>query len=186
MLVLFARACYNGMPDGGLFGKEGITMAFTTADLLESLRFSRTYFLKHLRGLREEQWDWKPYPECKSIRETLIHLMQDDLVSQQFGDACEPDYSSVEREVATQVQGKDIDGILSALDAGHQALLDLLRSRYTDTPLDAEIVLWGAPLKLGQALAYLSAEDYYHAGQVAFVRMAMDPSWDYYAAVYGS
>jgi hypothetical protein len=52
-------------------------------------------------------------------------------------------------------------------------------------PLDAEVALWGTPQKLGRAIAYLTAEDFYHAGQIAFIRMASDPEWDYYACVYG-
>ena len=32
-------------------------MAFTFADLIGSLRASRSSFHKHLAGLREDQWD---------------------------------------------------------------------------------------------------------------------------------
>jgi uncharacterized damage-inducible protein DinB len=46
--------------------------------LIESIHASRKYFLNHIKGLRQDQWDWKPFPECKSIRETLAHLVMDD------------------------------------------------------------------------------------------------------------
>lgn len=53
-------------------------MAFDVDSLIEGVRESRRFFLKHLKGLRDDQWEWKPYPECKSIRETLAHLVSDD------------------------------------------------------------------------------------------------------------
>lgn len=56
-------------------------MAFTAAELIDGVRHSRRHFLKHLRGLRDDQWDWKPYPECKSIRETLAHLVWVDRIA---------------------------------------------------------------------------------------------------------
>lgn len=43
-------------------------MAFDINTLVQGVRESRRYFLKHLNGLRDDQWDWKPYPQCKSIR----------------------------------------------------------------------------------------------------------------------
>ena len=30
----------------------------------------------------------------------------------------------------------------------------------------------------------ISSEDYYHAGQITFIRMATDPQWDYYRSIY--
>lgn len=53
-------------------------MALTLDDLIASFLFRRTRFLKHVDGLQEDQWDWKPYPECKSVRETVAHLIVDD------------------------------------------------------------------------------------------------------------
>lgn len=53
-------------------------MAFTLQDLIEAVQGSRRHFLKHPEGLRENQWDWQPYPQCKSIRETLMHLLGND------------------------------------------------------------------------------------------------------------
>ena len=50
--------------------------------------------------------------------------------------------------------------------------------------MDTEVSAYGTPMKLGRAIAHLSSEDFYHAGQVAFIRIATDPSWDYYAVIY--
>ena len=155
-------------------------MAFTLADVLEGVRSSRAFFHKHLEGLREDQWDWKPYPECKSIRETLAHLIVNDRAALlSLAHAGEPDYHGLRAEV-----GNDLDRLLAALRESHARLLGTIEARYAGASLDAEIRIWGSPMKLGRGVAYLSSEDFYHAGQVAFIRMATDPSWDYYGLIY--
>ena len=53
-------------------------MSAILEDLIASLEKSRSHLLKHFRGLADDQWDWKPFPECKSLRETLQHLIIDD------------------------------------------------------------------------------------------------------------
>ena len=160
-------------------------MAFTFEDLIDSLRASRSNFHKHLEGLRDDQWDWKPYPECKSIRETLIHLVVDDRAALAALDSTdEPDYEGLVN-TATADAGEDITHLKSLLDTSFTTLLEQLISRYADAPLDTEISVFGSPKKLGVALPYFSSEDYYHTGQVAFIRMASDPTWNYYAAIYG-
>ena len=159
-------------------------MAFTFEDLLESLRASRSHFHKHLAGLRDDQWDWKPYPECKSIRETLIHLVVDDRAAM---DAIEkngePDYEALVA-TATADAGSDIRHLKSLTDESFSRLLGILTAKYADAPLDTEVNVFGSLKKLGVAIPFYSSEDYYHTGQVAFIRMASDPAWNYYAAIY--
>lgn len=53
-------------------------MSITIDDLIGGLERSRSHLLRHLKGVKESQWDWKPYPEAKSLRETLQHLVIDD------------------------------------------------------------------------------------------------------------
>lgn len=160
-------------------------MAFTLDDLLEGLRNSRKFFFKHLEGLKQEQWDWKPYPECKSIRETLIHLIVDDRAAiESLNTNKEPDYLGLS-DATFAAAPADLAQIRALLDESHAELLALIQSRYRDAPLDAEINVFGTNMKLGNGVPYLSIEDCYHAGQVAYIRMASDPSWDYYAALYG-
>ncbi len=38
-------------------------MAYDIECIIDGIRESRRYFLKHIKGVREDQWDWKPYPE---------------------------------------------------------------------------------------------------------------------------
>ncbi len=60
-----------------------------------------------------------------------------------------------------------------------------LRERYGTSELDEKVLIWGEERELGAALAFLTSEDYYHAGQVAFIRMATNPEWDYYGEIFG-
>ncbi|HEY3268947.1 MAG TPA: DinB family protein [Armatimonadota bacterium] len=155
-------------------------MPYTVADALEQTRAARQHFLKHLAGLTDEQWDWKPYAECNSIRQTIAHLIVDDragldtLKSGEF-----PDYESF-KPAETET-----DALLARLEESHCALTGYIGSQLADTPLETEIRFHGETMKLGAALGLLNTEDYYHAGQVAFIRLATDPKWDYYAAIYG-
>ena len=160
-------------------------MAFTFEDLIDSLRASRSNFHKHLKGLHDDQWDWKPYTECKSIRETLVHLIQDDYAAvEAIEKNSEPDYETL-MAAAAALAAHDIDYLKALSETSFTALLELLISRYAAAPLDVEICVYGLMKKLGVAIPLFSSEDYYHTGQVAFIRMASDPTWNYYAAIYG-
>jgi uncharacterized damage-inducible protein DinB len=165
--------------------KKEEKMAFTAGDLIEAVQKSRKYFLKHLEGIRDDQWDWKPFPECKSIRETLVHLIVDDWAAlQSFQTKEEPDYEGLSNQTASETSGASLEQIRTILTDSHERLCAYLNATFVNSPLDTEVTLWGSTTKLGRALAYLPSEDFYHAGQVAFIRMATDPQWDYYASIY--
>lgn len=154
-------------------------MSYILEDMLSGLIASRQMFFKHLEGLREDQWDWKPYAECFSIRQTLRHLILDDRAAvNSLETGKEPDYE------ALRAYDHDIAVLRVLLDESHQNLLSCLRRHYTDAPHDTEICVWGSWYKLPSGIAYFSSEDFYHMGQVAFIRMASDPTWDYYGAIY--
>lgn len=155
-------------------------MAVGTSEMIQPLEGAREWLLKHLKGLRDDQWTWKPYPECKSIAETIAHLISNDRAAMQsFETGLEPDYEAV------QEAERDPEKLLKMAEGTRSSLISLIRSKFGDAPLDAEVSLFGMSMKLYQALALLACEEYYHIGQVAFIRMATDPSWDYYAAVFG-
>ncbi len=155
-------------------------MALTLEDMLGGLRDSRRHFLKHLEGLTEEQWDWQVHPECKTIRVTLAHLIQDDLAALEA--LQKDDHPNYE---AAAVAERDLTRLQTMLDESHQALLIYLETHYAEAPLDTVVHAYGWPMKLGRAIGFLSSEDYYHSGQVAYIRLATDPTWNYYSAIYG-
>lgn len=156
-------------------------MAHDIECIVEGIRESRRFFLRHIEDVREDQWDWKPYPECKSIRETLAHLVTDDRASiAMLRDGSITDWDAVE------VHETDVPKLLDLLNQSHGEYCAFVRDRYADTPLDTEIDFFTGKTKLGLAIAGISSEDHYHAGQIAFIRMATDPEWDYYQAIYDS
>jgi len=155
-------------------------MPYCASDVAASLRASRRHFLRHLVGLAPDQWDWKPYPECMSVRETLAHLVCDDRAAlEALQTGREPDYA------AHQEAERDIEALRGMLDRSHDMLCEAIERDLVDKAIDAEVSAYGAPVKLGALAVILCSEDYYHAGQVAYIRQATDPSWDYYQAIYG-
>ncbi len=156
-------------------------MAYDFLDVLNGIKDSRKNFLKHIDGITAEQWSWKPYPEAKSIAETVAHLITDDRVAlYSLETSKEPTYSTA------QVAERDPVMLLALLDQSHGALTAYLIEHFSKSPLDQEVCAWGLNMKLGKACAFISSEDYYHAGQAAYIRIATDPTWDYYDAIYGS
>lgn len=155
-------------------------MAFDIDSLIEGIRESRRYFLKHIKGLREDQWDWKPYPGCKTIRETLAHLVSDDRAFVAIlRDGEVTDYGAFEEHET------DVPKLLTLLNESSEELCAFIKDQFAGVALDTEISFFFGKTKLGLAIAGISSEDYYHAGQVAFIRMATDPEWDYYRFIYG-
>lgn len=154
-------------------------MAYTLEDTLEVIKSSRKHFLRHLKGIKPEQLTWKPYAECKNVIETLAHLITDDKAAMDSMESGkEPNYD------ALMVTETDPEKLLQMMGESHLALLNYIQTKYANTPLDTEILIWGSPMKLASAAPLISSEDYYHAGQVAFIRMATDPGWDYYGTIY--
>jgi hypothetical protein len=160
-------------------------MSITPLDLIDTLAAARGSFLRHLDGLSDEGWAWKPYPEAKNIYETLAHLRVDDLMAlESLQTGGEPGYEAATEMVAPSLsQGRE--ALLQHLADSHAALLTYLRDNYADAPLDTPICVWGSVKPVAVGIPFLSSEDYYHAGQVAFIRLAQDPTWDYYASIYG-
>jgi hypothetical protein len=161
-------------------------MALTLDDLLDGLRASRLFFYKHISGLTDEQWSWKPYPECKSVTRTIVHLVANDRAAlQSLATNAEPEYEQIS-EAATVEAAGDRDRALAMLQQSHDQLCAAIAARFGSAPMDAEMCAWGSVKKLPVAVGYLSSEDFYHAGQVAFIRLATDPSWDYLGQIYGT
>ncbi len=154
--------------------------------VVERLKASRRHFLKHVQGVTDEQSNWKPYPNCLSINETLRHLRVDDLAamdSMETGE--EPKYEEIQQRVQADSGSLGMEDLLKLLAESHDLLVKYIETKYENQSLDAEICVWGNRMPLVLGVPYLSGEDYYHAGQVAFIRQATDPSWNYYGEIYG-
>lgn len=154
-------------------------MAYDLETAIAGIRASREFFLSHIKGVRDDQWDWKPYPECKSIREIIAHLISDDRAFIEIlGKGEIADHSALEEKE------RDLAKLLDMLSKSHESLCAFVRYKFANTPLDTPVSFFSGEEPLSTAIAGISSEDFYHAGQVAFIRMATDPKWDYYASIY--
>jgi|SRR5579862_8412624 len=152
----------------------------TLRQALEAKGASRDYFLKHLEGMREYQWDFKPFAECKSALQTLQHLIIDDQAAvEALRTGVEPDFEAYQPTEGSHEE------LLQALQASHAELLAEIAARYPNPDEASPICIWGNQHPFRSGVAWLSSEDFYHAGQIAFIRMASDATWDYYGAIYG-
>ena len=168
--------------------KRETHMTFELNDLTQTARESRDNFVKLLDGLSDEQWTWKPYQECKSIRETLIHMIGSDrLMKQALHDPSQPiDWAGYFGAIASELSETANSDLIPILRDSHSEALHALTTVTEGLPLDAPLAIFGQhPRKLGVVAASLTSENMYHSGQVAYIRMATDPAWDYYAAMYG-
>jgi uncharacterized damage-inducible protein DinB len=155
-------------------------MSSSIQTILEPLTIARSHFLKHIKDLKEDQWDFKPFPNTMTIRDTLRHLVIDDLSAlDSLQTGAHPDYDSF------TVEDETVEALLERMTSARQALIDELTSKIEESGEAIQICTWGEMRPLHVGVAYLTSEDYYHTGQVGFLRQASDPDWDYYASVYG-
>ncbi len=147
-------------------------MAFDIDDMIDNMHGALKFFLAHLTGLRDDQWDWKPAPACRSIREMLTHL-------------CETYEDKAALEGALAQPHPDISQVQTLFEAAAKQDYTRLQARYAETPLDAEIAIAGGDwflrrerVKAGTLLARRAWEECYHTGQVVYIRLATNPDWN--------
>jgi hypothetical protein len=145
-------------------------MAAGLEEVLSELSRSQKFYRAHLNGIQAGEWDWKPFPACRSIREILNHWVDsfaaEDTALRSALDPAVPDVAVIQRLM--REAGR-------RYSAGFQ-------QRYEGAAMD-DLCLEGRN-RVGAVLASLGAEDNYHAGQIAFIRLAIDPEWDWVKAVH--
>ena len=154
-------------------------VALELDDLSDTMHGALRFFLAHLNGLRENQWDWKLSSSCRSIREILRHLC-----------GTYEDKAALEAELAQPLP--EIVQVQKLFEAAAKADYARLCERYRNTPLETEVTIVGGDwflgrdsVRVGTLLARRAWEECYHTGQVVFIRLATDPDWDQEGEVYG-
>ena len=152
---------------------------YSIIDLLDNMEGALRFFLTHLNGLRDYQWDWRPSLACRSIRDILLHLSE-----------TYEDKDALREELTRSVP--DVGRVQALCEVGAKNDFEKLRAKYADTPLDFEVGVVGGDLFLGRStvrvgtlLARRAWEECYHTGQVAYIRLATDPDWNLDQEVYG-
>ena len=144
-------------------------MAAGLEAILDNLSRSQRFFRAHLNGIQDPQWDWKPFPACRSIREILVH----------WAETFSADDNAL--RLALQPDVPDVALVQRLMKEGGLRYATGFREQYSDAAMDS---LFPNGLAVGTVLASLSSEDNYHAGQIAFIRLATDPEWDWVKAVH--
>ena len=134
----------------------------TATDLLKTQIDDAAYQLgKALEGMTDEQMDAKPLPTMMSAREQADHLCECYI-------AC-----------AKMVAGQEHEwGSYSAPDKTWAALISEMWSLRSAAE---RAVLAGDDKALGLGSSFLASHDTYHVGQLAALRIAVDPAWDPYS-----
>ena len=78
----------------------------------------------------------------------------------------------------TTSRSTDRESLLEHLPVSHETLCGCIAVTVSGTPLDADVCVYGETRERGD-LPFLASKDYYHAGQIAVIRMATGPGWDY-------
>ncbi len=123
-----------------------------------------------LNGLSEQQLNWKPAPESRSISEIYRHLIRVDAwFLKQF-----------QIQPAVQDPGETHAAhLLDSLRQSHQYVLDLLRA--CQTPADLRRQSPAPELAghntLAEAIIHMAQHYLYHLAQVIYLRRAQDRAW---------
>lgn len=132
-------------------------------------------FQAAVRGLTEEEALWQP-PAYKgfswsngSILQIIFHVGADKLVqmSHAFGEGS-LDWNAAERRF--KGMGANLHAALQIAQEGYEAVLDALEA-LSDEDLLVERPIWGGHrMPTGEVFQMLVEHDYYHAGQIRYVR----------------
>ncbi len=139
--------------------------------LVRDLRASREFLMRHLRGLADFGWDYKPEAAPRSIREIVSHLIDDDA-------------QAIANLGGIAAADNNVKDPIRALEASSEAVIRALREQWKDDPSGAEKRLHGDGPSVATGVTYLQIEDYYHAGQIAWLRLGIEEDWDQETVVY--
>jgi hypothetical protein len=137
-----------------------------TMDLKDVLKYqleSTGYQVdKVLEGLPEDQWDARLREDCMSPKEAVAHLIE-----------C---YVAVQKDMAGHQHEW---GAYMPADDAPPALMEEMRAERRRA--------WDGLIKSGDekairaATQYIVLHDAYHVGQLATLRLGLDPKWDPYS-----
>ncbi|CAN5594659.1 hypothetical protein BH11ARM2_BH11ARM2_04970 [soil metagenome] len=144
--------------------------------LLAALRRSREFFFKHVDRFGDDSWDVRIAPGTMTARETLRHLLVDDRAAlKSLQTNADPNYE------ALGIDETDPTKLKALLFASHAELLQALAERQDEVSIN----VWGTNKPLVEGLTWYASEDFYHAGQLAMILLAINPEWQYYPDIYG-
>lgn len=122
-----------------------------------------------LNGISEEQLNWQPAKESRSIGSIMNHLIR---VDKAFFEKLGYELKSTDKK------GGSADEILKALETEHKEIRNILQSCKDDSFLfEKHIPDNKEKGTLGDIVVHISQHYLYHLAQVIYLRRAQDRQW---------
>ncbi|OGD58187.1 hypothetical protein A3K78_01045 [Candidatus Bathyarchaeota archaeon RBG_13_52_12] len=122
-----------------------------------------------LKGLDEDEANYKPTDESNSIEWIVNHLCRISNTALPRIIKGDPDYKPIGWPDDYKEKHYSLDRYMSDLEAGKKTVLDLM-GKLTDAQLEEEISLWGGTKKRKVGLFAYLGELVHHKGQIAYIR----------------
>jgi hypothetical protein len=140
-------------------------------DLAMALAASREFLVRQVRGLSSAECDYLVTGMRQTINQIVDHMLANDafcmdkLGAQPYVD--DPSLSADQR-----------------LTRSGLALQQEIRRNWSDKEDEALLRLAGGGEGIAKGVSYIQIEDFYHAGQACWIRLALQPEWDSDADTY--
>jgi uncharacterized damage-inducible protein DinB len=122
-----------------------------------------------LKGLDEDEANYKPTDESNSIEWIVNHLCRISNTALPRIIKGDPDYKPIGWPDDYKEKHYSLDRYMSDLAAGKGTVLNLI-GKLTDAQLEEEIPLWGGTKKRKVGLFAYLGEIVHHKGQIAYIR----------------
>jgi hypothetical protein len=139
-------------------------------------------FAAALKGLTEEEARWEPPTDYQgfawangSALRIVFHVGADKIVqiSTAFGESG-IDWTAMEHRF--RAMGSNLKAAMQIAKEGHETVLDALEA-LSDDDLQIERPIWGGSrIPTGDLFMMLAEHDFYHAGQIVYVRSLHEAS----------
>lgn len=142
-----------------------------STDLAMALAASREFLVRQVRGLTASECDYLVPGMRATVNQIVEHMIANDaFCMDKLGGAKWIDDPSLSAE--------------QRLSRSGMALQQEIRANWSHKQEEALLRLAGGGEGIAKGVSYIQIEDFYHAGQVCWIRLAIQPDWDSDADTY--
>lgn len=142
-----------------------------TPDLAMALAASREFLVRQVRGLSPAECDYLVTGMRATVNQIVEHMLANDAFClDKLGGTAWPDDPTLPAD--------------QRLSRSGMALQQEIRANWADKQDEALLRLAGGGEGIAKGVSYIQIEDFYHAGQVCWIRLALQPDWDSNADTY--
>jgi hypothetical protein len=137
--------------------------------LKEHIEYVFELYERTIKGVKEEELDWRPVKEANNIREILTHLSRICNVSIPSRVKGNPNYIPKNWSDNYEKQYHSLNKLITDIQNGRKAVLNGL-DKLSQSDMETEIPLWGGMRKRKVGLFSHLSEIAHHKGQIAYIR----------------